>query len=66
MLPALRHVESWIFDLDNSLYPASANLFELIDQRMGAYIERLLGCDPPKRAGFRSSISTNMAPRWRG
>ena len=45
MLPALRHVESWIFDLDNSLYPASANLFELIDQRMGDYIERLLGCD---------------------
>ena len=45
MLPALRHVENWIFDLDNSLYPASANLFELIDIRMGEYIERLLGCD---------------------
>ncbi len=45
MLPALRHIESWIFDLDNSLYPASANLFELIDIRMGQYIERLLGCD---------------------
>jgi putative hydrolase of the HAD superfamily len=45
MLPALKHVESWIFDLDNSLYPASANLFELIDQRMGQYIERLLECD---------------------
>ena len=45
MLPALSHIESWIFDLDNSLYPASANLFELIDIRMGQYIERLLGCD---------------------
>jgi putative hydrolase of the HAD superfamily len=45
MLPALKHVESWIFDLDNSLYPASANLFELIDQRMAQYIERLLECD---------------------
>ena len=45
MLPALSHVESWIFDLDNCLYPASANLFELIDIRMGEYIQQLLGCD---------------------
>ena len=45
MLPALRHVDSWVFDLDNSLYPASANLFALIDVRMGEYISRLLGCD---------------------
>ena len=40
------HVRSWIFDLDNCLYPASAGLFDLIDQRMGAYIQRLLDCDP--------------------
>lgn len=47
MLPArLRHVDSWIFDLDNSLYPASANLFELIDVRMGQFIQQLVGCDP--------------------
>src|SRR4030095_4898349 len=39
------HVSDWIFDLDNCLYPASTGLFELIDQRMGAYIERLLGVD---------------------
>jgi putative hydrolase of the HAD superfamily len=45
MLPApLRSVDCWIFDLDNSLYPASANLFELIDVRMGEYIAQLLGC----------------------
>ncbi|WP_114952916.1 pyrimidine 5'-nucleotidase [Sphingosinicella terrae] len=41
----LAQVESWIFDLDNSLYPASLNLFDLIDERMGLYIQRLLGCD---------------------
>ena len=45
MLPALRHVDCWIFDLDNSLYPASANLFALIDIRMGEFIQRLVGCD---------------------
>ncbi|MGZ8283441.1 MAG: pyrimidine 5'-nucleotidase [Allosphingosinicella sp.] len=46
MTPALAHIESWIFDLDNSLYPASNNLFELIDLRMGAFIQQLLACDP--------------------
>jgi putative hydrolase of the HAD superfamily len=45
MLRSLEHIECWIFDLDNSLYPASANLFELIDIRMGEFIQRLLGCD---------------------
>lgn len=39
------HIRDWIFDLDNCLYPASAGLFSLIDQRMGAYIQRLLDCD---------------------
>jgi putative hydrolase of the HAD superfamily len=39
------HIREWIFDLDNCLYPASAELFPLIDERMGAYIQRLLDCD---------------------
>lgn len=39
-------VRDWIFDLDNCLYPSSTGLFELIDERMGVYIERLLGCGP--------------------
>jgi putative hydrolase of the HAD superfamily len=45
MLASLTHVDAWIFDLDNTLYPARANLFELIDAKMGAYIQNLLGCD---------------------
>ena len=39
------HVDAWIFDLDNCLYPASTGLFALIDERMGAYIQRLLGVE---------------------
>jgi putative hydrolase of the HAD superfamily len=44
--PEFSHVRDWIFDLDNCLYPAGSKLFELIDGRMTAYIERLLGVDP--------------------
>ena len=43
--PAFAHIRDWIFDLDNCLYPASTGLFALIDERMGAYIQRLLDCD---------------------
>ena len=42
MLPALAHIQTWIFDLDNTLYPASVNLFPQIDARMSVYIRDLL------------------------
>src|SRR3546814_14052321 len=42
----LAHIHTWIFDLDNTLYPASTNLFARIDERIGAYVARLFGCDP--------------------
>lgn len=35
--------ETWIFDLDNTLYPAECNLFAQVDHRMGAFIARYLG-----------------------
>lgn len=45
MTHPLAHIETWIFDLDNTLYPASANLFAQIDVRMGEFIANLLACD---------------------
>jgi putative hydrolase of the HAD superfamily len=33
----------WIFDLDNTLYPAECNLFSQVDHRMGEFIARFLG-----------------------
>jgi putative hydrolase of the HAD superfamily len=45
MDPRFSHIQYWIFDLDNCLYPAATGLFTLIDQRMAAYIQRLLDCD---------------------
>ena len=35
-------VETWVFDLDNTLYPASSGLFPLVQERMNQYICRLL------------------------
>ena len=46
MDPRFAHIQNWIFDLDNCLYPADCRLFELIDERMTAYVGRLLDVDP--------------------
>jgi putative hydrolase of the HAD superfamily len=35
--------QAWIFDLDNTLYPAACNLFAQVDQRMGEFIAKYLG-----------------------
>jgi putative hydrolase of the HAD superfamily len=34
---------AWIFDLDNTLYPAHCNLFAEVDMRMGKFIVEYLG-----------------------
>ncbi|QJB69585.1 pyrimidine 5'-nucleotidase [Parasphingorhabdus halotolerans] len=45
MPPEFSHIDHWIFDLDNVLYPAECDLFALIDIKMGEYVAQLLGCD---------------------
>lgn len=40
----LSHIDHWIFDLDNVLYPAKCDLFSLIDIKMGEYIANALDC----------------------
>lgn len=40
---AFSHVQSWVFDLDHTLYPPSARLFDLIEVRMTEYVMSALG-----------------------
>lgn len=39
------HVDTWVFDLDNTLYPPSADLFGLMDARFSTYVARMTGLD---------------------
>src|SRR5271165_6238227 len=39
----LHDIETWIFDLDNTLYPASCRLFDQIHDRMQRFIAERLG-----------------------
>lgn len=42
---AFAHVETWVFDLDHTLYPPSARLFDLIEVRMTDYVMTALSVD---------------------
>ena len=39
------HVETWVFDLDNTLYAPEVRLFDQIEARMTAYVMTALGVD---------------------
>lgn len=36
---------AWLFDLDNTLYPASSRLFDQVDSLISQYVAELLGVD---------------------
>ena len=42
----LAEIETWIFDLDNTLYPASCRLFDQIHARMTQFIGDRLDLSP--------------------
>jgi putative hydrolase of the HAD superfamily len=41
-LAKFRGVNAWIFDLDNTLYPRSTNLFQQVDRRIHDFVANLL------------------------
>ena len=47
------HVDCWVFDLDNTLYPPSDRLFDQIEERMRQYMGRMLGVGPDEADRLR-------------
>ena len=42
---AFDHVDTWVFDLDNTLYPHDANVWEQVDNRITTWIAHHFGVD---------------------
>ena len=42
---AFAHVNEWVFDLDNTLYPPAMRLFDQIEEKMRGYMVENLGID---------------------
>ena len=49
-------VQTWIFDLDNTLYPAECRLFEQIDKRMSGFIQNLLGVSAVEARRYQKDL----------
>lgn len=51
MIADLRHIDTWLFDLDNTLYPAESGFMAEIVVRMTDFVEKVTGL--PRDEAFR-------------
>ncbi len=52
--PDFHHVTSWVFDLDNTLYPPHMRLFDQIEVKMTDWVMTALGVDRARADHLRS------------
>lgn len=61
----LRHVRSWIFDLDNTLYPPESMFMKLVEKRINDYVVRTSGLPAPEamvvQKGYLRDYGTSLA-----
>jgi putative hydrolase of the HAD superfamily len=64
MKSALHDARCWVFDLDNTLYPARCNLFVQVDRRIQQYIMDMFGAGPEEarriQKGFFHEYGTTL------
>jgi putative hydrolase of the HAD superfamily len=56
----------WLFDLDNTLYPASCNLFHQVDARMAAFIAEQLSITEDEARGLQKRYYREHGTTLRG
>lgn len=52
-----QHIDTWVFDLDNTLYPPHMRLFDQIEEKMTAFVMREVGVS-------RSEANTMRKQYW--
>ena len=65
-LNQLKSTESWVFDLDNTLYCATTNIFGQIDVRMKSFISELLDIEPDKAHKIQKKYFHDYGTTLRG
>jgi putative hydrolase of the HAD superfamily len=59
-------VECWVFDLDNTLYPARSNLFSKVSQRMTTYIQTHFDLDQASARSLQKRLFREHGTTLRG
>src|SRR5471030_107119 len=62
----LADVDCWIFDLDNTIYPAACSLFEQIHDKMGEFIARELKVDRDEATRIQKMLFREHGTTLRG
>jgi putative hydrolase of the HAD superfamily len=62
----LDRVQHWIFDLDNTLYPAELGILDSLQQRSVAFIQEALGVDYDQASDLKQALSTEYGTIARG
>lgn len=65
-LPRPEAVEVWLFDLDNTLYPAACNLFPQVERRMGEFITKHFGITLPEAKALQKRLFQEHGTTLRG
>ena len=60
------HADTWVFDLDNTLYSGVHGLFEQIDRRMKAYLAQFLDIDEEQAYRVQKSYFKQYGTTLRG
>ncbi len=60
------HVRTWVFDLDNTLYPAEARLFDQIEIRMTGFVMTALGVGREEADRLRATYWRNYGTTLAG
>lgn len=64
--PPVTHINTWLFDLDNTLYPASSSVFPQIDGKMKAFIGSFLGLSPEEAFALQKKYYRDYGTTLRG
>jgi putative hydrolase of the HAD superfamily len=60
------HVDTWVFDLDNTLYPHHVNLWQQVDKRIGEYVSRWLNVSPEEARRIQKDYYLRFGTTMRG
>src|ERR1700755_923293 len=60
------HVDTWVFDLDNTLYPHHVNLWQQVDARIGEYIGNFLKVSPEEARRIQKDYYLRYVTSMRG
>ncbi len=63
---AFSHIEAWIFDLDNTLYPARYDLFPRVERRIGEFVAGELGITRTEARALQKTYFREHGSTMRG